>query len=220
MGIMNTYREILEKLPAHVGVPALLVGNWLFQGFIFAGTEEKVFKVSLELVLILIFFDVFDDVFQFNLILPAAIIIAHSINWLCATNIWSVRIKKSSPTLGHARAVQVLDDLKNKLRSRDYFYGAAVFGSMCTGDFNNMSDIDAKLFRKRGLKNFILSYLFLISIRTEANIKKVPLDVYVENNIENYSLKEGEVPIILFDPDRLLRRFYNKYKIYLCSHAA
>jgi predicted nucleotidyltransferase len=126
-----------------------------------------------------------------------------------------LRIRESPHMMNKDIAIRVLEDIEVKLASRDYFYGAAVFGSLSNGNFNDKSDIDIKLFRRVGAKNLILSYLFLTIARTEANIRKIPLDVYVVKGINNYSLKKGEVPLIIYDPDGLLRQSYRRH----CAHS-
>jgi len=210
MAIKDFYVQTLAKVPAIISIVVLRAVNWLFQGIVFASRVEQIVKIFIDLSLTFIFITILLNFIPLIFSIIFAIIIAHSFNWIFATNIWSTRIKKYSKTQEYSKYVTFLISIQKIIQKQNSIYGAAIFGSMSTGQFNIRSDIDVKLFRKPGFTNLIKSYLFLFQMRTKANFQMFPLDIYVLDNMEDYTLKKDEIPIILYDPEEILKKTYNR----------
>ncbi len=210
MNINESFKQMLMKLPYFPGIIILRLINWLFQGMLFASRTEKFIKIMIDLILTLIFTVIIISLSSFSIIssMIIAFILAHSFNWIFATNIWSVRIKNSNKTNSDGNDLMVfLLAFQKSLRKLKSIHGAAIFGSMSTRKFSGSSDVDIKVFRKAGISNLIRSYLFLFLIRTKANFSMHPIDIYVEDSM-SYAPKKNEIPIIIHDPDSLIRKSY------------
>lgn len=220
MSINNFYERMLSKFPYILAIFVLRIVNWLVQGMLYAARAEQIAKISIDLILTSIFTIILANLVPLKVGIIIAFIIAHSFNWFFATNIWSTRIKKYSTM--HSRIgddskyLAFLISVQKNIQKQNSIYGATIFGSVSTGKFHIGSDIDVKLFRKSGVMNLIKSYLFLFFMRTKANFRIFPLDIYVVDNINNYIPKKDEIPIILYDPDGILKKSYDRVS-YLCD---
>lgn len=217
MNINDLYKIILSKFPYFVAILMLRSTNWLFQGILFASKTEKIIKICIDLfltsILIIIIYNIFPIKITESIFI--AFIISHSINWTFATNIWSVRIRngKKINSISQTNFKKFLLSFQKNIQRLNSIHGAAIFGSLSAGKAHRYSDVDVKIFRKAGFYNLVASYLFLFLIRTKANFYRYPLDIYVEDNI-NYKLKKGEIPIIIHDPDFLIRKSYKNFNFF------
>lgn len=213
MNVEKIYFSTLAKFPSNIRFFILLIVNWSFQGRIHINRVEQIIRTSIELILIAIIFYTLHYTVSFGIGIGIGIafFLSHSLNWIFTTNIWSTQIRKHGRIQYKSKKfMQFLMLLRQSVQNDKSIYGAAIYGSMSTGKFNEDSDIDIKLYRNDGFWNLIKSYLFLFSIRTKSNIHMIPLDIYVIDKISDYHLKEEEIPIIIHDPDYLFNDFYDK----------
>lgn len=213
------YAQILTKFPRPIATFILKTINWFLQGILSIPNTEKIIKIIIDLVLILIFAAILQNFISINMSIIVAFIIAHSINWILATNIWSPRIKKINNIIRddirhNSNLMTFLTSLRRGLQEQDNIHSAAIYGSASTGKFHKESDIDIKLFRRSGFINLIRSYMFLFSIRAKANIYRFPLDIYVIDDVNKYKIKKNEIPIIFHDPNQILVRHYDKFNYF------
>ena len=55
MGIKNSYEQTLERYPPFLAKIILRTVNWLFQATLFASRAEQIAKISMDIILTLIF---------------------------------------------------------------------------------------------------------------------------------------------------------------------
>ncbi|WP_292381602.1 nucleotidyltransferase domain-containing protein [Methanosarcina sp. UBA289] len=210
MDICAVYQNILPKFPEKIAFFILRLVNWFFQGLLFASKTELIIKILIDLVLTLAFTIFFINYYSTPISFLISFIVAHSLNWIFATNIWSTRIKKyRNPHENNEQFyIDSLYKLQKRVKNYEFILGVAIYGSLTAGKFHLGSDVDVKIVSKPGFKNIICSYLLLFSLRTNANFKKFPLDIYVINDIKDYDLKKNEIPIILYEVDKTMSLYY------------
>ncbi|GEM_PF-712023 len=199
-----------------------IVSNWLMQGILHADKSEKLYKILFTIFFWILFFIVFFSVMKTSLLISLilAFIIAHTLNWFVNCNFYVLFVhrikwfKTTKPDLfNQLYAIQSrLENLSNK----NWVLYTVSHGGICKGTLNKHSDIDVSLIRKPGFKNLISAILFYIKEKKIADLKGVPLDIFIcdtpENCIERS--KRQKNPIVLFDPNDEIDNYYlDKLKI-------
>ncbi len=192
------YKSILDLkyIPTFVGILIIILINWTFQSILYMDKTERIFKISIDLVLFCCFFIIFQNlmILFFNII--AAFIIAHSVNWILNGHIFAllktfgvVKTKPSSFQL-------YIDELKERGSKEKSIKCIAIFGSI-SRELNETSDLDVRIVRKKGFINGIRSSLFVMIERSKAFFKGFPLDIYLLDNEKNlFDLREKPIFIV------------------------
>jgi len=190
--------------------------NWLMQGIFHADLSEKLYKVTFTLFFSVLFF--FIHKFYYGLPLSKNILIsffyAHSINWIINCNFFVIlvhRIKwlKTSKVRLFEHLTSIQYRLKN-MSNKQWLQYSVSHGGICEGTLNNHSDIDVTLIRNPGFKNMILAILFYVKEKKYADIKGIPLDIFISDS-PNDCIKKSKGqknPIVLFDPQDKVKFFY------------
>ena len=193
--------------------------NWLMQGTLHADFSEKLYKIcftfftTLSSYLILNYFNS-----DLNHKIIVAFFIGHSINWIVNCNLFvllvhRIKIKKISKAKLFNQLISIRSRFL-KLSNYDWILYCVSHGGICNGTLNEYSDIDVSIIRKPGFKNFIYSVLFYIREKKIADIKGVPLDIFIcdspYNSISRSNYQKN--PIVLFDPNNQIDNYYKENK--------
>ncbi|HHC78452.1 MAG TPA: hypothetical protein ENK46_01115 [Flavobacteriia bacterium] len=190
--------------------------NWLMQGILHADMSEKIYKIGFTLFFGAIFFSLF--YFQFNISIFKSIvlgfIIAHTINWFVNCNFYVLFVhrmrwlKTSKPELFNQ--LTAIRQRLEKMPDKDWILYSVSHGGICKGTLNKHSDIDVSLIRKPGLKNMVKAILFYVKEKKYADIKGVPLDIFICDSPENciQRSKRQKNPIVLLDHKNKVDDFY------------
>ncbi len=97
-----------------------------------------------------------------------------------------------------------------KMSDKDWILYSVSHGGICKGTLNKHSDIDVSLIRKPGLKNMVKAILFYVKEKKYADIKGVPLDIFICDSPENciQRSKRQKNPIVLLDHKNKVDDFY------------
>jgi len=199
--VSDTYTGFLKRLPQSIGDFALYAVNWLVQGQLFATWSERSAKAVLEAVGFVSIYTTLRQVTTRNRAVLGGILGAHTLNWIAATNIHSTRIKRTEGTQNtdaiRAKFAPVVRLLESAAESNTHIYGIGIFGSFARGDAHLNSDLDAHIYRKRGIVSAISTYVLLFKLRLLANYRGYPLDVWVEDRLDGRTAKDTETPILI-----------------------
>lgn len=193
------------------GPIGILVINWVFQGMRGMQLKELNFRVLLEVTLIAAAFLVLPSDINFTLRLGAALIIAHTFNWLFNTHLWvCVRyfpFYSRDPEILKA----FLAKTESQLQSMHWLGEAVCLGSV--GDSGRIrserSDIDLRLVFGEGFTNWLRTNILLLSLRTRALLQIIPLDLYAyddEKALDRFRQDEG-LRIIVDRYNRIKSRY-------------
>ncbi|HHV34610.1 MAG TPA: hypothetical protein GXX59_03410 [Syntrophomonadaceae bacterium] len=211
MHLAELYTSI-AKDPDHpfaVRFVILMASSWIFQGVLYMDKTEKAFKVVTELIL-----------FTFPLILLLGVlpviyatilslIICHTMNWILNGQIFVVlkNLKMvSNPPECFRKYINVL---ARRIEQKNYILAAAAYGSLSKQQLEDSSDLDVRIIRKSGFLNGVKACAFVATERSRALIKRFPLDIYVLDDVhkieQQIDRSEANNPVILYDPDMLLK---------------
>ncbi len=184
--------------------------NWLFQGTRGMGTADLIGKIIFE-ILVFIFILFFMDssgVYRIS----AALILAHTLNWLINTHFWDlgrfIGITRTSPS----RFFPYLRKLRERISSISSIPIVIVIGGVARNEgFNTTSDVDMIFIRGRGFQNSVQAVLVTIRERVIAFFRKFPLHLELYDSIEFMSKhRADEVPIVLKDINGAVKDWYGK----------
>lgn len=186
--------------------PAILVINWCLQGMRGMDRGELAFRLMLELVL-------------FAALAPAvgalgAFLLAHSFNFTFNGQVWVCarycRCWRRSP----AAVERFLRDVAGELRELPWLDEAVCIGSRATGAEvrHDRADIDLRLIAPGGASGWLKVNLLLLTLRTRAFLKLVPLDLYAYDGPDSLARFRQDEPllVILDRRGRIARRFADR----------
>jgi predicted nucleotidyltransferase len=209
---MKGFKNTIRKKPYLRWI--LAVSNWFFQGIAYADILEKIYKLSFTVVFSVIFslslfsFQSFSGLHSIIL----GVFIAHTLNWLINSNLYSVVIHRLQISkLDKKDAFTYLEKLSRRIENRKGILYITVHGSICMGKLKPTSDIDIAVVRQKGFKNAIHSLWFYIYEQKLADYSKIPLEIYLcdspENAIERF--RNEKTPIVIYDPFKIVDSYYH-----------
>ncbi len=193
----------------------LILSNWFFQSIINADRTEKMYKITFTIFFWILFYFILQVFFSFSSIRLSLIsfVVAHTLNWIINGNFYNLIIHRL--LLDHISKKDLFNyivDLEKKLEDQNWILYAASFGSICNGNLKDSSDVDISIVRKPGFKNALKSILFSVKEKKSADLKKIPLELYISDTPENSKNRFGAElnPVIIFDPEQIIDEYYDE----------
>ena len=206
----NPKNEFLYHLMA--SKPGVVCINWVFQGILGMDRSEKVSKVLIDLLLAVLFLLIFKVFLTAWLSILLAFVMAHTLNWLFNTHFWVmgryIGITHNPPS----KILQYIKAIAHIVEDNSFLLGVIVFGNMTRGgEVRPDSDVDIRYVRKKGFLNALRANIFSIREKIRALFEGFPLDSYICDDLSFLDkLRKDEKPIILFDPEDVLKRRYSQ----------
>jgi L-malate glycosyltransferase len=174
-----------------------VISHWTFQSLFYMDRTERWFKLSLDLGLTVLLWSVLHQWLT-------AFLIAHSLNFFFNGQLWGLLKHYGLVHWAYDDFNAYVDELAQRARRESSIQSLCVYGSLARGEWNDQSDLDARLLRKPGPVNGLRSCLFLLAERTRALVKRFPLDLYVlDNDNPSAKLCTAEKSSDLLAQDRL-----------------
>lgn len=206
------YKQILDikYLPKTIKILIIVGINWTFQSLLYMDKTEKVFKLVLDLILLVTFYMILKGVMNPILALITSFIVAHTINWIFNGHLFALLktfgIVKTKPET----FINYLNDLKNRSSDENSILLVATFGSISREELKETSDLDIRIIRKQGFFNGIKACIFIMLERSKSIYQGFPLDIYVLDDFKSiYQLKEQ--PIILYSNSDKIEEFKGEF---------
>jgi len=199
--------DIMASAPGVIGV------NWAFQDILGMDTSERWFKIGLDIALTLILIPFLLFFFTFWPAVLFALVLAHTISWLFNGHFFDTVGRFHSlckMTLG--KMTVYLQGIELRASTRNSLLSILVIGGITRGQgIRDTSDVDIRFVRKKGFWNGLAANFWGMSERTRALFAKFPLDLYVYDDMKSLDrLREDEKPIIVYDPNGMLREKYKE----------
>lgn len=209
--IRDPYKFIKEHPSSHLRY-FLIPISWAVQRMLYADKTENIFKILLDLILILIFYLILINFADIRVSLLSAFIIAHTFNWLFNSGVWTLFSSKfglkilnieNTPQIHHIK------ELQEKIKKEKSILCAAVYGSISRTENRKSSDLDVRIVRKSGIINGFRACFYAFIEKSKAFISKFPLDLYVVDCTKHLSkLRKDEMPVVLYDPEGIIEKLY------------
>jgi predicted nucleotidyltransferase len=197
------YKKILniKYLPKVIKILMIAGINWTFQSLLYMDKTEKVFKLILDLTLLVIFYILLNGVLTSILALLTSFIVAHTINWIFNGHLFALLKTFGMIKTKPATFINYINDLKDRSSNEKGILLVATFGSISRGELKETSDLDIRIVRKEGFFNGFKVCLFTMLERSRAFLNKFPLDIYVLDNSVKLS-ELSEKPILIYAVDK------------------
>lgn len=211
MDISEFHKRLAKDgFPLYVKVPILTFSSWLFQGILYMDTTEKLFKILID---ILFFMPIYFVLRSYCLLsVSVAIVLAHTINWIFNGQLF-VLLKNLKLTKTKSECfIQYLNELKKRIEKENSILAAAAFGSLSREQLKEISDLDVRIIRKRGVVYGLRACFFVLLERSRAFFNKFPLDIYVLDSFKSLT-KLNEQPILLHDSKSMLKEYYRNKEV-------
>jgi len=172
--------------------------HWLFQGMLYMDRTERLFKISIDILISGIILALLMPFVKWQFALVVAVLIAHTLNFILNGQIFVVLKHFGDIQNSAEEAAHYLKELQNRVCIEPSIRFAAAFGSLARGEMKTTSDLDVRLIRHAGHLNGIKGCWFVLKQRTLAFLKRFPLDIYLlDSDIPLNRLRQDEAPIIL-----------------------
>lgn len=192
----------------------VLFRNWAHQGFFYLDKTEMFWRVVWELIPFSFFFYLFSKhicSLWFNLML--SLFVTHTINWVLNDNFWTC-IQFTFPNRlnpGNNKTKKHLMGMQSRMQKYESIGGCMIYGSLSRGVWQDKSDLDVRVLRRKGVVNGLLAYLAVWRERLIALLKCQPLDIYLADEIDFLKrMRKDEYPIFLKANDDRLKLLYGE----------
>ena len=203
MNIRNKLKITLKS--KKIFFPILLIGNWLSQSIFSMDKTEKIARLSIEIILIVILFIIFLFLTPLHILLSLVIafLIANTLSWFMFSNAHLYIIASLEIATIEKKSLKIyIEGLKKRGNRNQAILCIAIFGSMSRGEFHEYSDLDARVIRKKGFKNGILAVGFIIKERWKAQKNRIPLEILLGDSTSFMKkMRKDEPPVIIYDPN-------------------
>ena len=126
------------------------------------------------------------------------ILVVHTVNFLLNGHFWVLLKHFDIGRNSSEEFDRVLQQLTRATRNEPSIQEAYVYGSGVRGVWSEHSDLDIRVIRRRGMFSALRSCWFVAKERSRALARKIPLDLYVLDDMKLLDrMREDESPIIL-----------------------
>jgi len=198
-------------LPKPIRYSIVVAANWLFHGFLYMDTTEKVFFLILDLVLFVPLFLMFLAITNLVFSVTVSAIIAHTLHFFFNGHFYVLLKNLGHSEIGFARLKDYMNGLVKRANGKNEILAIVAYGSLSRHQLSESSDLDVRIFRQDGAINGLKACIFTFTERSRALLRKIPLDVYAFDGFRSLDkIDPSEPPAILYDPKRKLRDHYEK----------
>jgi hypothetical protein len=196
---------LVKLIKSNIGI---ILSYWLFQGLLYMDIREKIFKISLDVFLVAIFYLIGVHLFL-------SIFIAHTANMFLNGHYHAMRSHMNMGSIGSAKFINYIEGMYNRLQGVKYLLGAAAYGSLSRNVFRSTSDIDIRVFPEKGLMNWAKAVIWVFTERIHAFINSFPLDLYAfDLEVIDSKMRADEPPIIFLDSKNTLIKKYSEHVLF------
>jgi hypothetical protein len=190
---------LIRMVRSEIGV---ILSYWTFQGMLYMDARETSFKIFLSFV-------ISSFLFFFGTPLVVAIILAHTLNMVLNGHYHAMKSHMGRGQISPDTFINETEKIRRRIAIANFISGAAAYGSLARNQFRATSDIDIRIFPKRGTLGWIKALLWIFKERAGAFLNGFPLDIYAfDFDVIDKKMRADEPPIIFSDRDgRLLEKY-------------
>lgn len=180
--------------------------GWLSHALHSTDFSEKLFRIGIELLLMLLCFNFVKSrgMFDYDILSSAAltIIVCHTIMWMLDGNFWvymldSFRWMKNP---GINRIITYVRVCRRSFQIGDLCNAILIYGSMCRGEFHDRSDLDLRIIRRKDSWLGILCLPVALFLRIVSFFILLPVDLQVADSYKfiDHQMRKDEFPIVVY----------------------
>jgi len=178
---------------------AILASNWAFQGMLKAVWCERVFRLSIDALITLVFALMLPRFLPWSLLI--GFLLGHTFNWLFNGNALST-LKFQGVGYKTENIVKFKEWMTDRLNRNlgSNIHAVFIIGSVARGEQRETSDIDLIVVRLPGLTGSIKANIITLFLRASAFIQLVPLDLFIVDNLAQLKkrVRPDEQPLAVY----------------------
>ncbi len=196
---------LIRIVKSDVGV---ILSYWLFQGMLYMDFREVIFKIFLDIIFTLTFF-------LLGMPFMLALILAHTFNMFLNGHYYVMKHNMGRIKNEPKEFIAYIEKLYNRIQRTDFILGTAAYGSLSRDSFSTTSDVDIRIFPKKGFMNWLKVILWVFAERTRAFLYSFPLDIYAfDFEVIDSKMRADEPPIIFADLESQLAKKYSNHILF------
>ncbi len=206
----------LARSPLVQNPLTVLAINWLCQGMRGMGRRERRARLVQEGLVAALLAAVGTPLLGWPWALATACLVAHTLAWTLNGQFWVVLRYLPAVRREPEALMAFLADLRRRLEASSFLREAVLTGSLAErGRAGPHTDIDLRLVYPAGIRARLATDLLVLRLRAAAFWRAIPLDLYVEDRVEDLARLNPRVPWrLLLDRDgRIRRRFATSRRI-------
>ena len=180
--------------------------GWITHAIHSTDFSERLFRIIIELLLILLCFNFVISRGPFNNdilgSLVLSIVAGHTIMWLLDGNFWVYMLDSFNwvKNPGINRILSFVRMCRRIFQAVDICNAVLIYGSMCRSEFHNRSDLDLRIIRRTDSWLGILCLPIAFFLRVLSFFILLPLDLQVADSMTfiQKQMREDEFPIVVF----------------------
>lgn len=179
----------------------VLTSNLVFQGMRYMTVGEKIYKLTISVVLALLL-----NVFINNIIV--ALIIAHLLNYMFNGQFYVVfRYLSSEQVMSRKDLDEYIYFMQQEIK-RFKPLDVLVIGSFCRGKMSKTSDLDIRIYHKSDVLSSLKAYIMATKLRFYGLLYKFPIDVYCFSDLKFLDkIKKSEIPVNFLKNEAFLIKY-------------
>jgi hypothetical protein len=187
--------------------PGVIISNWTCQGMPYMNRYERLYRVTIEIIVIAILSWAVANLMDYYKALFASILVVHTLFWSFNGHFYVLMRYLKERKHDPMRFIAYIEGINERLQGKSFLRGAVAFGSLSKDKFSGSSDFDMRFLRKQGLINSLRAFNYCALERARAFFQHFPLDIYVFDLEEiPRKIKGDEPPIIIWDPEGIFHR--------------
>ena len=169
-------------------------------------SREAFFKIVLDLILTGLFR------LLFSMPLFICFTLSHSLNMLLNGHLYAMLRHTGVGENDPESFITCIENHAERIKNCSHIKAAAAYGSLSRNVYRPTSDMDIRYVPYPGNRAFFGACIFTCTERTRALFSRFPLDAYVfDLNALDRKMKSDEPPIIIHDPQGILKKKYSNF---------
>ena len=189
----------------------VLLRYWLVQGVLYMNRVERLHRIFLEIVLIVMLAGLLGLAGSGVWNWVVAFLIGHTVCGIFNGHPFAVLVHDAGVHSvcyyrDRDRFMAYVEDMQARLERRrpDYLAGALIFGSIVRGVFRPTSDLDVRYIPMPGFLNALRTAHHVFLERFRATLRGFPMDIYMFMDVRETAAKmnvSAEPPVVLYSHD-------------------
>lgn len=185
----------------------VFTSNIIFQGMRYMSMGEKLYKISLTIIMILLI-----DLIVSNLLI--SFIVAHLFNYILNGQYYVVFRYLSSKQVMSKKDLDEYLLLIKKEMIKANVKDILIIGSFCRGKMSRTSDLDIRIYHDSSFIASLKAYFFATKLRFYGLIMKFPIDVYCFSDLRFMDkIRKDENPVNFLENKEYLEKNPNSVNI-------
>lgn len=183
--------------------------HWTFQGLLNMDRTERLFKLSTDLGVALLFWISLRLVMVEYAAVLVSLIMAHTVNLIFNGQIPALFLHYGAKKYDRQAVLHYMDGLRSRMSREPSILAIGIWGGIARGEEEDYPDVDLRFFRKHGIRNGLGACWVMVKERSRALFNGFPLDAFLSDGWRHIAhLRADETPVLLYDPFGFLRRRY------------